>query len=145
MSLIIGIDPDSSAHGVAFYKDGILVDLAELQLLHIIEYTKKFDTSDEKILFCIEDVCANNFVYKQKQTKRAGVNMDIARKVGKCQQSQIELIRFLEFFNIQYKLFKPQAGNWANNEEQFKRLTGWAKRSNKDTRSAAFFGYLGGK
>ena len=28
MSIVIGIDPDSDAHGVAFYEDGKLFDIS---------------------------------------------------------------------------------------------------------------------
>ena len=48
----------------------------------------------------------------------------------------------LDKFHIQYVLNRPQRGNWANNKAQFERVTGWTKRSNEDTRAAAYFGYL---
>ena len=63
--------------------------------------------------------------------------------IGRCQQSQSELMRFLDEYKIKYVLHKPQKNNWAKNKHQFEKVTGWVGRSNEDTRSAAYFGFLG--
>ena len=40
---------------------------------------------------------------------------------------------------------RPTKSNFAGDSERFKRVTGWQGKSNKDLRSAAFFGFLGCK
>ena len=65
--------------------------------------------------------------------------------IGRCQQSQVELMRLIDDRNVNYVLHKPQKGNWAKNKAQFEKVTGWTKRSNEDTRAAAYFGWLGCK
>lgn len=136
---IIGIDPDSDKHGVAIYNDGTLIDIYNLDLMSIkTEIIDKFD----HIHFSIEDVCANNFVYSRNKKGSGAIMAKIGLSIGRCQQSQTELMRMLDHYSISYELHPPQKGNWAKNKGQFQSITGWEKQSNDDTRSAAFFGYL---
>jgi hypothetical protein len=139
--IIIGIDPDSEKHGVAVYNDdGHLVGIDSMELMKIRDMLKGFGS---EVRFSIEDVCANNFIYTRNKNKNEKVNQSIARSIGKNQQSQIELMRMLDYLEIKYQLHKPQKGNWAENKKRFEMVTGWTRQSNKDTRSAAFFGFLG--
>lgn len=137
---IIGIDPDSDKHGVAIYKDGKLIDLCLLDLMGIHEIV--FNDRYPGVIFSIEDVCANNFVYARNQKSTKALMAKMGLSIGRCQQSQKELMRMLDSFRIQYQLHPPQKGNWAKNKDQFQKITGWISQSNADTRSAAFFGYL---
>jgi len=143
MKYIIGIDPDSSAHGVAIYEDGKLKELNQWALPEIITFLTQIQSKDD-CLFSIEDMKAKKCVYKQHSAKKVRPQGEIGRRLGMCQQSQIELERMLTTLEIPFKLIKPQSGNWADTKlkSQFEKLTGWNKRSNADTRSAAFFGYL---
>ena len=136
---VIGVDPDSKAHGLAVYEDGKLVKLQQETLVSM-STGGWFDGWAD--LWVIEDVKANKFIYA-RNTKKGALGLSIAQDIGKVKQSQIELERFLDFKSQKVKLIKPQKGNWAKNKKQFEQVTGWAKRSNEDTRSAAFFGYLG--
>jgi len=143
MRVVIGIDPDSEAHGVAVYENGKLSSLHNLQLLEVLTLLANLHEKGHKdIVFGIENVCANNFIYRRNLNKNERINDKIALSVGRCQQSQVELMRALDVANIPYMLFKPQKGNWEKDASQFKSLTGWKKRSNSDQRSAAFFGFL---
>jgi len=140
MKLIIGIDPDSKAHGVAVYDDKELIDLRNMTLMQIIDYT----TWCGDITVHIEDVNAMSAVFAQRTKARgnASVHMKMANSVGKCQQSQIELERFFEHKGI--KVVKHKISKmWKKDRKQFEMVTGWTKQSNEDTRSAAYFGYLG--
>ena len=136
--LIIGVDPDSTAHGIAIYDDGELLTLLKWPLILAVE---AMQAGGANALWIIEDVCANKFIYA-RNTKKGALGLSIAQDIGKVKQAQIELIRFLGHYGIEYKLVKPQKGNWAKNKAQFEKATGWTKRSNEDTRSAAYFGWL---
>lgn len=141
MQTIIGIDPDSTAHGVAIYKDG---KLTELKMMDLPAITKEFLGVEGNIFFSIENVMHNKFVYARNVQQSKSSQSSIAMKVGRCQQAQVELERMITHFGHDYMLTKPQPRNWANSKSkaQFERLTGWTGRSNADTRSAAYFGYL---
>lgn len=140
--IVIGIDPDSKKHGVAFYRDGVLYSLEMLNNQQLL-IEQQLATCDWDILVSIEDVCANNFVYARNNKGSKAVTSKIAMAVGRCQQAQKELMTWLDHYNVKYVLHKPQKGNWAKNKAQFERVTGWTGRSNEDTRSAAYFGWLG--
>lgn len=143
--IVLGIDPDSDSHGAAIYKDGVLIALHKWNTIQVIEYLNHIDGEAGSIIVSIENAMANQFVYARNRNGSTSNQSKIAMHIGRCQQSQVELMRWLDNFNFMYVLHKPQKGNWAENKDQFEKLTGWKKQSNSDTRSAAFFGYLGVK
>lgn len=134
---VIGVDPDSKKHGVATYRNGRLAQLDMMSTIDVVEHAQACNMA----IVSIEDVASNKFVYSRNTNTKA-VQSNIAMKVGRCQQAQIELERLLEHFGVTVIRHKPQRGNWAKNKTQFERVTGWIGRSNEDTRSAAYFGYL---
>ena len=143
MIYTIGIDPDSDKHGVAIYQDGQLQALETMDDVEIVTMVESIRQNvSPHITFAIEDVLANKFVYGRNQHASRAAQSNIGMKIGQCQQAQKSLIRWLEHLGVTYRLFRPQRGNWAENKAQFEHVTGWQKRSSKDTRSAAFFGYL---
>lgn len=140
MGVVVGVDPDSAAHGIAIYVDGVLAELKMLTLMEIIELLESHDRSE--LLFSIEDVRVNKFIYKRNEKRSKAAQSHVGISVGKCQQACEELIRALDYYKIKYKLHKPQKGNWSKSANTFKLYTKWKGRSNEDTRSAAYFGFL---
>jgi len=140
---VVGIDPDSDRHGYAVYDDGTLIVCATATTVEIITIYLPLLIDVGEVIFSIEDVCANNFVYARNKHANKEAQSKIAMSIGRCQNAQKELMRWLDHYQIPYKLHKPQKGNWADNKELFERLTGWPGRSNLDSRAAAYFGYLG--
>jgi len=144
MNITMGVDPDSKAHGVAIYNpNGKLARLECMTLLQVLDFVKT-----AKVDYCVtvhmEDVCAMNAVFRQRQGKNQGVNMAMSNSIGKCQQAQVELERVFESLDVKVvkhkisKMWKDQPG-----KKQFEKVTGWTGRSNEDTRSSAYFGWLG--
>ena len=144
-SVILGIDPDSSKHGIAVYRIGKLDSLMSLELMELmnwlkVEYAK--DSIEPVSIIChIEDVNANKAVWHGRSQSKAAYGAT-SQNVAKCKQAQIELMRMLDFMGVPYKLHKISKA-WKKDKVLFERITGWAGRSNEDTRSAAYFGYLG--
>ena len=145
--IIIGIDPDTKASGLAVYIKGNLHQLSSMPLIDIYDWldinTPRKGYSDIEIH--IEDVngiSSNAFSIKSRDP--IGVKLKKAEHVGKCKQVQIEIERIAEHFGIKVvkhrvsSSWKDQAGKQA-----FGKITGWTGRSNEDARSAAYFGYLG--
>ena len=139
--IIIGIDPDSKAHGVAVYEDGKLVGLSGLELTQFI-YMIPIWKAKGSIEVHIEDVNAVSAAFNARDRKtNINVKLKMAQHIGMCKQSQIELERL--FFSehitpVKHKISKV----WKKDKAQFERVTGWVGRSNEDTRSAAYFGWL---
>ena len=140
--ITIGIDPSGAdkGHGVATYLDGNLIGLDMMRNVDIIK-TLINERNRDQIIFSIENVLQNNCIFTKNVTGRKRIDQNISLKVGRCQQSQIELMWWLDDLSIPYVLHKPSS-QWKENENLFKRITGWEKSSNKDTRSASYFGYL---
>jgi len=140
--ITIGIDPDSNEHGIAVYECGRLIRLVCLPLIGLYEMFDE-DVSliaDGLFEIHIEDVCANNAVFRTGNNIK--VQQSIARRLGMVQQSQVEIERLAAHFGIivvKHKISKM----WKKDKAQFEKITGWTGRSNEDTRSAAYFGYLG--
>ncbi len=141
--IIIGIDPDSDKHGVAIYQDGKLIALHNWQALDLFFFFQKNSNAEVHI----ENVCGNNAAFKKDFIKNQRSQAAISRSLGKCQQAQIEVERIAEHFNIKV-LRHPISKNWKETKSGKRILKdhfGWNKSSNEDTRSAAYFGYLGVK
>jgi hypothetical protein len=139
--IVIGVDPDSEAHGIAIYRDGKLDQLEKWNISALITYLSGHDDL-AGVMFSIENVMKNQFVYARNRHGSKSAQSKIAMHIGRCQQSQVELERVLTHFGVKFVRFPPQQGNWSDKKAQFEKVTGWKGRSNSDCRSAAFFGYL---
>ncbi|MDX1489715.1 MAG: hypothetical protein R3332_00360 [Pseudohongiellaceae bacterium] len=137
--IVVGLDPDSKKHGIAIYVDGAL---SELMTLDLVELRKWLDEQEGDITFSIENVLAQNFVYNRNAKASKSAHAKVALSVGRCQQAQEEVMRELTDRSVPFVLHKPTKANWAKNKAQFERFTGWTGRSNEDTRSAAYFGFI---
>ena len=141
-NVIIGIDPDSSRYGIAIYRDGNLTELLNMNIIELYEHITQLMKKDD-IHIHLEDVKRSKAVWHAQ-----GMNKSVAamasQKVGMCKQSQTAIEQMAEHLKIQVTLHRV-SGSWkkGNDKELFKRITGWQGRSNEETRSAAWFGYLG--
>ncbi|MDP2141307.1 MAG: hypothetical protein Q8L20_10895 [Gammaproteobacteria bacterium] len=137
--IVVGLDPDSKEHGVAVYVDGVLTELLMLNLPALRRWIAQ---QTRPLRFSIEDVLAQNFVYAAHAKPSKAAHAAVGVSIGRCQQAQTEVMRELDDCGIPYVLHKPTGANWAKKKELFERLTGWRGRSNSETRSAAYFGFV---
>lgn len=149
MRYTVGIDPDTERHGLAVYDDGKLIVCATATDVELVTEIIPNLLLGGGVVVSIENVLANSFVYsrnrvqwKMPEAQKKKIEEKIAVSVGRCQQAQLALMRWLDFIGVPYVLHKPQAGNWKDKKDIFERITGWTGRSNDDSRAAAFFGYL---
>ena len=142
--IVIGIDPDSKASGVAVYSNGKLVRLKSMPLIEIYEFFKSNKFNCNFIEVHIENVLENNRAFHKKGIKNRSASTAVNNGVGRCQQVQQEIERFAEHFKFKIVRHKISS-KWKSQKEKpiFERLTGWSERSNEDTRSAAYFGMIG--
>lgn len=141
MKYVIGIDPDSAGVPIAVYENGNLIKLEITDLIDLYQMTCTHIYLGHEVELHIENVCSLNAVHAQKR-RGNGTNMAIARRIGMCQQAQIEVTRMAEKAGAKVVNHKPSKA-WKKDKEQFQKITGWEGRSNEDTRSAAYFGWLG--
>jgi hypothetical protein len=141
-NLVIGIDPDSKQYGVSVWRDGKLTALRAIDTVQLWEFFQHVDP-DENPTIAIEDVKTNSFMYGRNMKGGPSVVAKIAQGVGMCKHAQTVAEQFIEHNGFNLVRVSPQKGNWAKDQKQFEQLTGWTGRSNEDTRSAAFIGFLG--
>lgn len=138
MKNIIAIDPGANTSGVAIFKTGELVDLKDETLIELVDTMDKYNDYH----WVIEDVNFFKGIYDRNR-KGGQSGTKIAQNVGMCKQAGKTIIDFLTSKQIEFTLMEPSAGNWAapDRKKLFEIRTGWHKKSNRDTRSAAYFGY----
>jgi len=143
---IIGIDPDAGekGHGFALYWNGELVDLKNLTLLEMQDFLfDNYESDHSNVEIHMEDNVMVSAAYRaQAKQGSLAVKLKMAQHIGMLKQAQIELERMFYACGIKLVKRKP-ASQWKKGTDDFKRATGWTGRSNEDTRSAAYFGYLG--
>lgn len=138
---IVGIDPDSDRHGYAVYVDEKLTGCTSANTVEIITQCLPL-LPNRELLFSIENVMLNQFVYARNKKQSKAAESKVAMHIGRCQQAQLELMKWLDYYKTPYVLHAPQKGNWSDKKELFEKITGWTGRSNPDSRAAAFFGFL---
>lgn len=141
---VIGIDPDSKLHGVAIYEDGKLTEMANIELIVLYTLIKNLNKFG-KVVISIEDNNAISAIYAGRFNNKdsQAVKSKKAQHVGMCKQAQIEVERACESLGVEIVRQKPSK-QWKDQDgkKQFEAVTGWKGRSNEDTRSASYFGWL---
>lgn len=139
MSVVIGCDPDSAGFPVARFVGG---KLQTLEVLSVVQFCEMFrEQHSRPDLFVIEDVKANKGIYARNDVGGRKVAQQIAQRVGMCKQMQTVAVSIAEHYGVPVIAVRPTAANWADDKARFEAATGWTGRSNKDTRSSAYFGY----
>lgn len=145
--IIIGVDPDSSKHGVAVYIDGklsLIKSMPTMELRDLIVGRSKNHPADILVIH-IENVCGvSNSGFHVRAKDPLPVKLKKAENVGMCKQAQREVEFMAEHLGV--KIVKhPISPQWKSQagKKMFERITGWTSRSNEDNRSAAYFGFLG--
>ncbi len=140
----VGIDPDSEKHGVAVYLNGKIAQLYSLQLLDFRTLLINLKEAGE-VSAHIEDTTANNKRFNKKHVDNEKAATAVDRSIGKVQQAQIEVERLLVSLDIKFTKHRISSA-WKDahaGKRLFESVTGWKGRSNEDTRSAAYIGFIG--
>jgi hypothetical protein len=147
MSVVIGVDPDSKKHGVAVYIDGKLKLLQMMDLMGLMDEVSHYidNIMDLYPVVHIENVNANKGYWHNKGGSKASFGRS-ASDMGKCRQAQIEVERMCKHLQVDVVHHKISS-KWKSQlgKKEFEKLTGWTGKSNEDTRSAAYFGFVGSR
>ena len=138
--LVIGIDPDLQASGVALVREGVIVGLNNLRFFDLIE----FINANRQASFVVEDVEANKPTFNRHL--RAKANARVSQNVGQVKAVARLITEYLESRGLDYIKVKPLMGQVKiakKDAAYFNRLTGWENRSNEDNRDAALLALYG--
>ncbi len=82
--IIIGVDPDSKAHGVAEYWDGKLANLRSMPLVFLYDLLQNIRPKCDLEVH-IEDVCAVSAAFNARDKKtNINVKLKVAQHIGMC-------------------------------------------------------------
>lgn len=139
---ILAIDPGTNESGTALFIDGKLVQLENMNLP-----TLCLQMADPKTHFVIENVASIKTTYANKRNGSINAQRRKAQNVGQCKGAYRQIVQFLKANGCNYTKIPPTSGNWgtakpATGRMLLARFLHWTGKSNRDTRSAAFFGFL---
>lgn len=143
--IIIGCDPDSDKSGWAVVKSGKLITVTCKSLVEIFEYFNGCKNHD-KIELHIENVNGISAAFNARDKKSPlSVKLKMAQHVGMCKQAQIEIERIADHFGVKV-VRHPVSKMWKDSKTgkaALKEAFNYDGQSNEDTRSAAWFAYVG--
>lgn len=138
--MIIGIDPDTKASGVAFYynEGGYLAGLYLMTLYNLLSTIEKSKAD----MVCISAGWLNKVVNFQNRDVGMKVRERISERIGANHEIGKQIAAFCKDKAIPYTLVRPRGKKL--NSAQFSKLTGWVPRTNQETRDAgmAIYSYL---
>ena len=150
--IIIGIDPDMIASGVAVAQSDDrgkrLLHLQSIKLPKLLAFIKIYAADSVEIK--LENPAANKSVFTRNiagaKNQRA-VKDAIAMKVGKVMATTHHIRELLESAGYTVKMVTPLKGplkrQAKDDANYFNKVTGWTGRSNQDQRDAALIALWG--
>lgn len=148
--LIIGIDPDSHKLGVAKCRSGALCELLNMNVIelyiHLTTFEKEALSAGEVAIHMENPKGSSSSAFNHKKGLTQAAKFKISEKVGMVKQAQSSVEQMAEILNIPV-VHHRNSSAWKKGAQAdlFKRITGWVGRSNEETRSAAYFAWLGCK
>jgi hypothetical protein len=136
--LFIGIDPDTSKNGVAFwYKESQKLELENLTFFKLFDAIKELNRH-YSITVVIDAGWLNKSNFHVVGTNK-NVNGKIGERVGANHETGKKIAEMCQYFCIDYILNKPTKSKV--NKETFEKITGYKGRTNQETRDAGMLVY----
>lgn len=143
--VIVGIDPDTKKHGVAWLKDGVFLDLRSMATAELVTQLCA-DAADGRLAIKLEDINHHRPVFQRAGMTRNQM-LKIAQNVGAAKHAAVllysELVNAGLVVNMIIPLPRVKSGKRFKDGEQFNRFTGWTGKSNADSRDAAMIALNG--
>lgn len=141
--LIVGIDPDTKKHGVAFMQDNRLLSLHSLPTDDLVRVL--VIKASDPLIIKLENINVHKPVFMRAGQSRNQM-MKIAQNVGAVKYAATLLIDQLTAAGLKVNLVNPLPKSLSGkrfNQESFNKFTGWQGSSNGDTRDAAMIAWFG--
>lgn len=141
--MVVGIDPDIEASGVAIILEGKIEKLIKMTFFELIKF---IDENQLDAFFIVENVELHSSLYAIHIGKNSRVREKIAQNVGKVKAVCRLIEEFLIQIDANFVLAKPIKGFLKKTKKDklyFNQLTGWNGNSSEDTRDAAIIALFG--
>ncbi len=134
----IGIDPDVTKSGVAFYeaksKTLELANLTYFQLFDYLKLVKNEISENQSIKVIIEAGWLNKSNWHAVKGGNSSINAQIGQRTGANHEVGKKIAEMCEYLDLPYELIKPTKSKV--NAEYFKKITGVIGRTNQEQRDA---------
>ena len=144
--LIIGIDPDLEASGVATVRNGNIESLCTMDFFDLMNLIQFQNEMDQNVIFAVEDVEHNKALYAKHNGQNAKVREKIGQNIGQAKGVTRLIEKYLIRLNCRYVMVTPLKGRFKQAKKDktyFNQLTGWTGNSNADKRDAAMIALYG--
>jgi hypothetical protein len=139
----IGIDPDIDKSGFAFYSKPrkMLMECISLDYFELTQKLEHYDTYMKNYIVHLEGGWLNRSNnWHSKPGDNWAKRQRISKNVGANHQAGLQIMKLLIHMDIPFIVVKPLKPIF-DDENLFKKITGWHGRTNKDARSAARYVY----
>lgn len=135
----IGIDPDVTKSGVAFYEaiSGKLEmsNLAFFALYDYLVFAKNEKQGHQSIKVIIEAGWLNKSNWHAAKNGSAAINAQIGQRTGANHETGKKIVEMCEYLDIEFELIKPTKSKL--DSKTFNAITGTIGRTNQEQRDAA--------
>lgn len=139
----IGIDPDVTKNGVAFYERATkkleLSNLTFFELFDYLQFVKKVSKEENQSVSVIIDAGWLNKSNFHVTGQNKSINGQIGERVGANHQVGKLIVEMCIYLDLDYKLNKPTKSKV--NAETFAKITGIIGRTNQEQRDAGMLVY----
>ena len=131
---IVGIDPDAKRSGVACIRNGKIEFLENMAFFDLYDYLSNVEHIK---LVVIEAGWLNkgHWSISNRNEGQKHIQLKIAHDTGANHETGRKIVEMCEFLGLPVELVKPTKSKV--DHQYFKKITGWTKRTNSETRDAA--------
>ena len=132
--IFIGIDPGENT-GIAIVRDGVLAECRTLPLHRALDLVRKeHESAQDRFLVVFEDARLRKwFPQERNNSEYRGKLMG----AGAAKRDSKIWEEFLTDLSIPFQAHKPEPGLTKWDEDYWRRITGWTKRTSEHARDAA--------
>ena len=94
---------------MAYFFGRKLSDIESIPRASLVENIRQFKEQGLDVMVSIENVLANNFVYRRNNQATKAAQAKVSISIGRCQQAQAELMRDLELMDYRTCSTSPHA------------------------------------
>ena len=139
----LGIDPDVTKSGVAFYESKTnkleLANLSFFQLFDYLNFVKEAKQENQTLKVIIEAGWLNKSNWHAVKGGNSSINAQIGQRTGANHEVGKKIAEMCNYLGLTYELVKPTKSKV--NAEFFKKVTGVIGRTNQEQRDAGMLVY----
>lgn len=139
----IGIDPDVTKSGVAFYESKSkkleLANLTFFELFDYLKFAKSEKLENQSLKIIIEAGWLNKSNWHKVSNGSSSINAQIGQRTGANHETGKKIVEMCEYLNLEFELVKPTKSKI--DSKMFHKITGTIGRTNQDQRDAGMLVY----